>query len=106
MINNQYKILNHDWYSVKNNILKFDVLVISNSKVNKILGLRSNKLVIKVSSLPISGSANKALIKFIASEFNIRIKNIKILFGFKNRQKVVQINMDNENIDNLLNRIK
>lgn len=106
MINSQYKILNDDWYSVKNNILKFDVLVISNSKVNKTLGLRSNKLVIKLSSLPINGSANKALIKFIASEFNIRIKNIKILFGFKNRQKIIQINMDNENIDNLLNRMK
>ena len=34
------------------------------------------------------------------------IKNIKILFGFKNRQKIIQINMDNENIDNLLNQIK
>jgi hypothetical protein len=41
----------------------------------------------------LEGKANKRLIEIIAEHFNVSKSSIKILKGFKNRNKIIEINI-------------
>lgn len=46
---------------------------------------------IDVAARPVKGAANKELIKFLAREFEILEKNVKIISGTKERIKLIKI---------------
>ena len=76
-----------------------------NAKKNNICGIYNNEyLKISISSPPVDGKANEELIKFLARKLNIPKSDIKITKGQTTRNKIIEINTDN-NIEKNLNEI-
>jgi len=50
-----------------------------------------NTLMVKVKEPPREGRANQALIKLLAEHFGVPKSQVRILSGFRNRNKVVEI---------------
>lgn len=66
------------------------------AKNNAILSDKINlfgdrEIEIKIAEVPVEGMANKTLIDFLAKYFKIQKKYIKIVSGFKSRNKIIEI---------------
>ncbi len=79
------------YYSIKNNELLLRVYLQPGAKADEIAGTHDNMLKIKVKAPAVEGKANIALIKFLAKQFNVPIKNINLIKGEKSRQKQLLI---------------
>jgi uncharacterized protein (TIGR00251 family) len=75
--------------------MKVKVRVTPNSKINKIVSFENNILFIKISKPPILNNANSELIEFLEKTF--LIKGIKIIYGHRGKDKLLDIPID-ENI--------
>ncbi len=53
---------------------------------------QENHFEVFVKEPPLEGRANKRVIQLIAEYFNIPLSKIKIIQGFKSREKVLEIN--------------
>jgi hypothetical protein len=73
---------------IKNNHLK--ILVKPNSSENKILGWDNKRQALRVAiaAVPEKGKANKEVIKFFTKLLK---KQIRIMQGFKNKEKLLEI---------------
>lgn len=78
--------------SVKNGQLLLRVYLQPGAKADEIAGIHDNMLKIKVKAPAVEGKANTALIKFLAKQLNVPIKNISLIKGEKSRQKQLTIN--------------
>lgn len=56
---------------------------------------------IKIHANPINGDANKYLIQFLATTFDIRKSNISIQKGFNNRIKKIQLDITEKKWQNI-----
>lgn len=66
------------------------------AKKNSILSDKINlfgdrEIEIKIAEVPIEGRANETLIDFLAKYLKIQKKYIKIVNGFKSRNKIIEI---------------
>jgi hypothetical protein len=50
-----------------------------------------DNILVGLKSKPEKGEANKELIKKLAEHFNVHSSNVRILSGFKSRNKIVEI---------------
>jgi hypothetical protein len=71
--------------------MKLNITVISNSKISEIIKIDENNYKVKVDAPAVEGGANKRLIEILADYFNVSKSSIKILKGFKTRNKLVEI---------------
>jgi len=71
--------------------MKINVIVVPNSKSFEVIKIDDNNFKVKVDALATQGKANKRLIEILAEYFNVSKSSIKILKGFKNRNKIVCI---------------
>jgi hypothetical protein len=55
------------------------------------LEVDGNKILIGLKSKPEKGEANKEMVKKLAEYFDVNSSNIKILSGFKSKNKIVEI---------------
>ncbi len=62
-----------------------------NAKISGVAGFHGDNLKLKVSAPAVDGKANETLIAFIAECFAVRAKQVSLLSGLKNRQKVILI---------------
>ena len=85
-----------NFIKVKGNKIFLKVHINPNSKKNEIVGIFDNSLKIKISSPPVDGKANKAIIKFFSKFLNIPKSKIKIEKGDKSRDKLIAIEGFNE----------
>lgn len=67
------------------------IKVFPNSKKEEIIENTKNSFDVKVKEKPIKGLANKAVIKALALHFEISEQKLKIVKGFKQRNKIVEI---------------
>ncbi len=69
------------------------VLITPNAKKDEIIGLDKwrGSLNIKIREKPLHGSANKALIKFIADIFSLKSWDVEIIRGEKSREKTLRL---------------
>ena len=67
------------------------VKVFPDSKKEEIIKKSKDSLEIKVKEEPIKGLANKEVIKILASYFKIPESNIRLIKGFKQRNKIFEI---------------
>ena len=67
-----------------------------NAKRNEICGTYNDAIKIAISSPPVDGKANEALIKFLSTKLKIPKSNITILNGLTSRNKTIEINSENE----------
>ncbi|MFQ3549817.1 MAG: DUF167 domain-containing protein [Armatimonadota bacterium] len=63
------------------------------SSRNEIIGFKEDVLYIKITAPPVDGSANSAIIKFLAESLKIKKNQIELISGEKSREKRVRISM-------------
>lgn len=75
---------------VKYDLMKLNVRVVPNAKQNKIVREES-RFKVYLTTPPVEGKANKALIRFLAEHFGVKKNKIRIMRGEKSRDKVLEI---------------
>ena len=70
--------------------MKIQVKVKPNSK-NEELSQEGDSFIVKVKEPPREGKANQAVIKLLAEHFGVPQSQVRILSGFKNKNKVIEI---------------
>ncbi len=78
-------------YSIKDDKLILRVLLQPGANLDEFVGLHGDSLKIRVKATAIEGKANRALIKFLAKQFNVPSKNVILVKGkqSKNKQLVI-----------------
>ena len=72
----------------------FTVKVVPDSSRDRVVGVLGQALKVAVSSPPEKGSANKALMKVLAKQFNLRPNELRILSGHSQpRKRILAINL-------------
>jgi uncharacterized protein (TIGR00251 family) len=71
--------------------MRLTVRVAPNSTQNSIEQISKTELRVKVTTSPVDGKANEALIKLLSKYYKIPKSNIQLVRGFKNRNKIVEI---------------
>ena len=79
------------WYRHDAETILLNLHVQPGAKHNEIVGLHGDALKIKLASPPIDGRANEALLKYIATLFNVPLRQVLLKQGSKSRRKVVVI---------------
>ena len=87
----------------KKNIARLNIKLMPNASSNKIGDTflnEKNELVLKayVNAVPESGKANEALIALLAKTLSLAKKDVAIMLGHKDRQKVIEITTDKANL--------
>ncbi len=84
-------------------VMFLNVLVKPGSKELK-FEIGVDELIIHLKSSPVKGKANKELISYLSTLFDIKKNQIKIVKGIKNRSKIVELwNVSEDAILNVLN---
>jgi uncharacterized protein len=76
------------------------------SSKNEIVGPYRDAIKVKVTSPPVEGKANEALIRFLAKEFKTSPSSIEIVKGHHSREKTLRIAgmMDQELVKRILKK--
>lgn len=78
--------------------MKLLVQIKPNANKNELLAFLDNKLHIKIAAEPKDGKANKELIDFLSSSFEVPKSAIRLLNGDASRLKRIEINADDNKI--------
>ena len=70
--------------------MKIQVKVKPNSKIEEV-SQEGDNFAVKVKEPPKEGKANQAVIKLLAQHFGVPQSQVRILSGFKSRNKVVEV---------------
>lgn len=70
--------------------MKIQVKVKPNSKTGEV-SREGDNFIVKVREPPKEGKANQAVIKLLAEHFGVSQSQVKILSGFRSRNKVIEI---------------
>jgi len=70
--------------------MKIQVKVKPSSRTEE-LGREGDSFMVKVKEPPQEGKANRAVIKLLAEHFGVPQSQIKILSGFRSRNKVIEV---------------
>jgi uncharacterized protein (TIGR00251 family) len=70
--------------------MKIQVTVKPNSRTEK-LSREGNSFIAKVKEPPKEGRANQAVIRLLAEHFGVSQSQVRILSGFRSRNKVVEV---------------
>lgn|GEM_PF-201405 len=84
-------LLADHFYKWQDNNLLLKIHIQANGKTNEFIGIHNQSLKVKIKSPPIDGKANKTIIKFLATKFNLSKSSISIISGELNRAKRVLI---------------
>jgi uncharacterized protein (TIGR00251 family) len=70
--------------------MKIQVKVKPNSKTEE-LNREGNSFIVKVKEPPKEGKANQAVIKLLAEHFGVPQSQVRILSGFRSKNKVIEV---------------
>ena len=70
--------------------MKIQVKVKPNSKTDEV-SREGDSFIVKVREPPKEGKANQAVIKLLAEHFGVPQSQVRILSGFRSRNKVVEV---------------
>lgn len=79
------------WYQREGNLIKLIIYVQPGAKVTEVVGIYQDALKIRLQAPPIDGKANNLLQKFLANLFEVPRKQVKLVYGEKNRKKIFEI---------------
>ncbi len=71
--------------------VQFPAYILPRSSQNKVSGLHGEALKIKLTSPPVDGEANKALVKFLAKTLKTSPGKISIITGATGRNKSIHV---------------
>jgi uncharacterized protein (TIGR00251 family) len=72
-------------------IRRFEVRVQPRASRNEIVGVREGVIRIRLQAPPVDGAANEALVRFLADEFGVSARAVRIVSGFGSRNKIVEV---------------
>ena len=84
--------------------MKVEVKVIPNAK-KRALNRDGASSTVRLTSQPLEGRANDELIRYLSDLLKVRKSGIKIVRGEKDRRKVVEIPMDEEEFNVVLESV-
>ncbi|MBU4512786.1 DUF167 domain-containing protein [Patescibacteria group bacterium] len=67
--------------------------ILPRSSINELIKISDTEWKVKLTSPPVDGRANQALIKFLSKELDISKNQIEIIKGLKSRNKIIKINI-------------
>ena len=70
---------------------RIEVRVQPRASSNQILGYRDGVLRVRLQAPPVDGAANDALVRFLADEFGVSRRQVRIVSGFGSRNKLVEV---------------
>ena len=70
---------------------RIEVRVQPRASRNEIVGYRDGVLRVRLQAPPVDGAANEALVRFLADEFGVPRRHIRIVLGRGSRNKVVEV---------------
>ncbi len=73
------------------NSIRITVHVKPRASVNRVEGWENNVLVVRLTSPPVNGAANKDLLKLLSKKLGIARGKLKIVAGLRSRSKIVEI---------------
>lgn len=85
---------------------KISVRIIPNAAKSEVVGLEGKTWKIRISSPPIEGRANDALVRFLADKLDIAPSCIEILKGQTSKIKILSVPMNEEDISTALETSK
>lgn len=81
--------------------MNVEIRVIPNAKKNAITRT-GDGITVRLTALPLEGRANEELIRYLSDVLKVRKSAIRIVRGEKNRRKVLDIPIDEEQLHTLL----
>ena len=69
----------------------FKIKVVAGASKNEIVGRYGDALKIKIAAAPEKGKANEELTRFLAKEFKLPSRNIRIIKGMSSPLKTIEI---------------
>ena len=79
------------WYRRSGDVVTLTLHVQPGAKCSEIAGLHGEALKLRLASPPVEGRANEALLKFIAEQFGVPLRQVELRQGGQSRHKVVAI---------------
>ncbi len=87
--------------------MRIGIRITPNASKDEISGTTDDgRIRVKVQSPPVDGAANKRLIVFIAKTAGLSKSKVRIVHGYKSRNKILEIDGDEKEIMNRLERKK
>ncbi len=71
---------------------RINVKVIARARQPRIISLTADSLKVYVTAPAVDGKANAAVIASLADWLGVKLRDVRIVRGLKNREKVVEIN--------------
>jgi len=87
---------NNRWFWWEEDVLVFNILGKPSAKITKIGKPFGNQLKISVAAAPVNGKATDHLVKFLAKEFGVKVRDIEVVFGRMNVNKQLKITRPNK----------
>ena len=84
------------WFWWEGDDLLFNVLGKPSAKITKIGKPLGNQLKISVAAVPVNGRATDHLVKFLAKQFDVKVRDIEVVFGRMNVNKQIRITKPNK----------
>ena len=72
-------------------VRRIDVRVQPRASSNDIVGYRDGVLRVRLQAPPVDGAANDALVRFLADEFGVSRRQVRIVSGFGSRNKIIEV---------------
>lgn len=69
----------------------FAVRVVPRARKNEVVGVQAGALKVRLTSPPVGGAANEALVKFLAEGLGVRRSQVEIVRGRTSRRKVIKV---------------
>jgi uncharacterized protein (TIGR00251 family) len=79
------------WYRSNAGVITLTLHVQPGAKRSEISGLHGDALKLRLAAPPIEGRANEALLKYIATLFEVTLRQVELKHGLQSRSKVVAI---------------
>lgn len=79
------------WYQRNADMLTLVLHVQPGAKQTCVAGLHGEALKIRLAAPPVEGKANEALLRFIADQFGVTLRNVELKRGEQSRHKRVVV---------------
>jgi uncharacterized protein (TIGR00251 family) len=92
-----------DWYRVNGEVMTLTLHVQPGAKRSEVSGLHGEALKIRLAAPPVEGRANEALLRLVATWFDVPLRQVELKQGGQSRHKVVAITGSKVEPSSLLN---
>eukprot|EP00923_Selenidium_pygospionis_P043337 GHVN01074783.1.p1 GENE.GHVN01074783.1~~GHVN01074783.1.p1 ORF type:complete len:104 (+),score=10.24 GHVN01074783.1:204-515(+) len=87
--------MNTSFYrKIEKNVFLVNIKVKAGAKENKLLSIENNTLFMQIEARALNGMANREIVIFLSSVFEIKKSCCSIVHGHKTREKIVRVEKD------------